>query len=192
MKVHSAFAYPSGKGHDPSHFESLGYSWGLYHPVFPDACWSEPGSCRYFFGMPAFNSELIMALSSCDSLRSTGGYRFRPGSSAFASSQGQAALFGSVDGRHPGRDQRDFFYCLSDAKAIQAVEPPLPIRWGIDNYLDIFIREGTWSPFSRILYGCLCFFVFAMIVSIVIFCKTEVIFNSGFGIAHERKDAAKL
>ena len=54
-------------------------------------------------------------------------------------------------------------------KFIQYVSYLSPIRWGIDNYLDVFIRGGgiiDILPRSLLLFT---FFIFAMITSIYIF-----------------------
>jgi ABC-2 type transport system permease protein len=46
-----------------------------------------------------------------------------------------------------------------------------PIRWGIDNYLNLFIREGTIASILPNTALLVLFFGFAMITSIVIFAK---------------------
>jgi ABC-2 type transport system permease protein len=58
-------------------------------------------------------------------------------------------------------------------KLIQDISLFSPIRWGIDNYLDIFIREGTLGTILPNILLLLVFFVFAMIVSIAIFARRK-------------------
>jgi ABC-2 type transport system permease protein len=58
-------------------------------------------------------------------------------------------------------------------KVIQNISLISPIRWGIDNYLTIFIREGTLGNIFPNILRLLVFFVFAMIVSIVIFARRK-------------------
>ncbi len=58
-------------------------------------------------------------------------------------------------------------------KMIQDISIISPIRWGIDNYLDIFIREGTLGTIFPNILRLLAFFIFAMIISIVIFARRK-------------------
>jgi ABC-2 type transport system permease protein len=92
---------------------------------------------------------------------------------AFANSQGQAALFGSVMVVILGVLSGTFLPVYLMPKAIQYISLLSPIRWGIDNYLDIFIREGTLVNVFPNILRLLAFFVLAMIVSIVIFARRK-------------------
>ena len=56
---------------------------------------------------------------------------------------------------------------------IRAISLLSPIRWGIDNYLNLFIREGNFlSILPNTLLLCL-FFGLAMIASIAIFARKK-------------------
>ncbi len=86
----------------------------------------------------------------------------------------QASLFGSVMVVLLGVISGTFLPVHVMPKAIQAVSLISPMRWGIDNYLDVFIRGGgiiSILPRSLMLFA---FFVFAMISSIYIFAFRKV------------------
>jgi ABC-2 type transport system permease protein len=127
-----------------------------------------------FFGMPALqlgsHYSLILFATVCAALAATG---FGLLVGVFATSQGQAALFGSVMVVILGVISGTFLPVYLMPKAIQNISLFSPIRWGIDNYLDIFIREGTLGNIFPNILRLLAFFVFAMIVSIVIFARRK-------------------
>jgi len=127
-----------------------------------------------FFGMPALqlgsHYGVIFLATVCAALAATG---FGLVVGAFATSQGQAALFGSVMVVILGVISGTFLPVYLMPKTIQAMSLISPIRWGIDNYLDIFIREGTLGSIFPNILKLLAFFVFAMIVSIVIFARRK-------------------
>ncbi len=127
-----------------------------------------------FFGMPALqlgsHYGIILLATVCAALAATG-FGLLVGS--FATSQGQAALFGSVMVVILGVLSGTFLPVYLMPKAIQVISLFSPIRWGIDNYLDIFIREGTFGSIFPNILRLLAFFVFAMIVSIVIFARRK-------------------
>ena len=58
-------------------------------------------------------------------------------------------------------------------KPLQYLSLISPIRWGIDNYLVIFIREGTILSILPNILLLLLFFIFAMIFSITIFARNK-------------------
>ncbi|MCX6248994.1 MAG: ABC transporter permease [Bacteroidetes bacterium] len=127
-----------------------------------------------FFGMPALqistHFSVIIIATLCAALAATG---FGLLVGAFASSQGQAALFGSVMVVILGVLSGTFLPVYLMPKAIQYISLISPIRWGIDNYLDIFIREGTLVTIFPNILRLLAFFILAMIVSIVIFARRK-------------------
>ena len=127
-----------------------------------------------FFGMPALqlgsHYGIILIATVCAALAATG---FGLITGAFATSQGQAALFGSVMVVILGVISGTFLPVYLMPKAIQTISLLSPIRWGIDTYLDIFIREGTFGIIFPNILKLLLFFVFAMIVSIVIFARRK-------------------
>jgi ABC-2 type transport system permease protein len=127
-----------------------------------------------FFGMPALqlgsNYGAILIATVCAGLAATG---FGLLVGTFATSQGQAALFGSVMVVILGVISGTFLPVYLMPKVIQNISLISPIRWGIDNYLTIFIREGTLGNIFPNILRLLVFFVFAMIVSIVIFARRK-------------------
>jgi ABC-2 type transport system permease protein len=58
-------------------------------------------------------------------------------------------------------------------KFIQYLSYVSPIRWGIDNYLNLFIREGNIASILPNTILLILFFGFAMITSIAIFAKQK-------------------
>jgi len=127
-----------------------------------------------FFGMPALqlgsHYGVILIATICAAFAAIG---FGIVVGAFASSQGQAALFGSVFVVILGVISGTFLPVYLMTKTIQNISLISPIRWGIDNYLDLFIREGTLGTIFPNILRLLTFFVFAMIISIVIFARRK-------------------
>jgi ABC-2 type transport system permease protein len=127
-----------------------------------------------FCGMPALqlgsHYAIILLATICAALAAIG---FGLLVGTFASSQGQAALFGSVMVVILGVISGTFLPVYLMPKSIQGISLFSPIRWGIDNYLDIFIREATLSSISTNIFRLLAFFIFALIVSIVIFARRK-------------------
>jgi ABC-2 type transport system permease protein len=127
-----------------------------------------------FFGMPALQLGthyfVILTATLCAALAAIG---FGLVVGTFATSQGQAALFGSVMVVILGVISGTFLPVYLMPEAIKSISLISPIRWGIDNYLDIFIREGTVVTIFPNIIKLLLFFVFAMIVSIAIFAKRK-------------------
>jgi len=86
-------------------------------------------------------------------------------------SHAQAALFGSVMVVILGIISGIFLPIHLMPKAIQVISSISPIRWGIDNYLEIFIRDGTLIDILPHTLWLLLFFIFAMLISMTIFTK---------------------
>jgi len=90
---------------------------------------------------------------------------------ATASTHNQAALFGSVMVVLLGVISGTFLPIHLMPSAIRFISHLSPIRWGIDNYLDIFIREAGFIGILPNTLLLLLFFILAMIVSISIFAR---------------------
>ena len=89
----------------------------------------------------------------------------------FATTHAQAALFGSVMVVILSIISGVFLPIHLFPKAIVYLSLISPIRWGIDGYLEIFIRQnGLLTIIPHILF-LLLFFVFAMMISIFNFAK---------------------
>ena len=86
-------------------------------------------------------------------------------------SHAQAALLGSVMVVILGIISGTFLPIHLMPKAIQVISSFSPIRWGIDNYLELFIRDGTLIDILPRTLWLLLFFIFAMLISISIFAK---------------------
>jgi ABC-2 type transport system permease protein len=125
-----------------------------------------------FFGTPALqlgtHYTIILFATICAALAATG-FGLLVGS--FATSQGQAALFGSVMVVILGVISGTFLPVYLMPSSIQNLSLLSPIRWGIDNYLIIFIREGSFSTIFPNILRLLLFFVFAVIISILTFAR---------------------
>ncbi len=92
---------------------------------------------------------------------------------AAATTHSQAALFGSVMVVLLGVVSGTFLPIHIMPAFIQYLSYLSPIRWGIDNYLNLFIREGNiLSILPNTILLCL-FFIFALIISIAIFAKRK-------------------
>ena len=85
--------------------------------------------------------------------------------------QNQAASFGSVMVVILGILSGTFLPVYLMPKAVQYFSMISPIRWGIDNYLELFIRNGHILTLIPNILLLLLFFGFAMIISIAIFAK---------------------
>ncbi len=92
---------------------------------------------------------------------------------AAATTHNQAALFGSVMVVLLGVISGTFLPVHLMPEAIQCVSHLSPIRWGIDNYLNLFIREGNLASILPNTILLILFFGFAMITSIAIFAKKK-------------------
>jgi ABC-2 type transport system permease protein len=87
--------------------------------------------------------------------------------------QNQAASFGSVMVVILGILSGTFLPVYLMPKAVQYFSMISPIRWGIDNYLELFIRNGHILTIIPNILLLLLFFSFAMIISIAIFAKKK-------------------
>jgi ABC-2 type transport system permease protein len=91
----------------------------------------------------------------------------------FARTMGQAALFGSVMVVILGLISGTFLPIYLMPAFIQYISYLSPVRWGIDLYLLIFIREAEIAALLPGLFLLLLFFSLAMIVSIYIFARKK-------------------
>lgn len=87
--------------------------------------------------------------------------------------QNQAASFGSVMVVILGILSGTFLPIYLMPKAIQYISLVSPVRWGIDNYLELFIRNGHLLTILPNILLLLLFFGLAMILSIVIFARKK-------------------
>lgn len=90
---------------------------------------------------------------------------------ALATTQNQAALFGSVMVVILGVISGTFFPVHLMPDPIRYISYLSPVRWGIDNYLDLFIRDGNVITILPNTILLLLFFGFAMTISIATFAK---------------------
>ncbi len=88
-----------------------------------------------------------------------------------ATSHNQAALFGAVMVVVLGVISGTFLPVHVMPETLQWVSRFSPVRWGIENYLDLFIREGSLITILPNSFLLLLFFGLAMTISIVIFAR---------------------
>jgi len=124
----------------------------------------------HFFGLPRLeignNVPAILFATIASSLAAIG-FGILVGSAS--GTMAQASLFGSVMVVMLGVISGTFLPVYVMPKAIQVLSLVSPMRWGIDNYLDVFIRgSGILYILPRSIL-LLSFFIFAMICSIYIF-----------------------
>jgi len=125
-----------------------------------------------FFGFPALeigHQYLALFIATFAAALAAIGFGLIVG--AYASNHNQAALFGSVMVVLLGVVSGTFLPIHLMPKAIQYMSLLSPMRWGIDNYLNLFIREGNVLSILPYSFLLLIFFGFAMTSSIVIFAK---------------------
>ena len=92
---------------------------------------------------------------------------------AAATTHNQAALFGSVMVVLLGIISGTFLPIHLMPSFIQYISYLSPIRWGIDNYLNLFIREGNIASILPNTILLILFFGFAMTTSIAIFARPK-------------------
>ena len=92
---------------------------------------------------------------------------------AAATTHNQAALFGSVMVVLLGIISGTFLPVHIMPALIQYISYLSPVRWGIDNYLDLFIREGNIASILPNTVLLILFFVFAMVTSTAILSKNQ-------------------
>ncbi|TSA25670.1 MAG: ABC transporter permease [Bacteroidetes bacterium] len=85
----------------------------------------------------------------------------------------QAALFGSVMVVILGVISGTFLPIHVMPKIIRIISGFSPIRWGIDNYLELFIRDGTLRDILPRSLWLLLFFIFALLISLFIFQRRD-------------------
>ena len=125
-----------------------------------------------FCSMPAFETghqyAAIILTTMAASLAAIG---FGLLVGACSSTQNQAALFGSVMVVLLGVVSGTFFPIHLMPVPIRFISYLSPVRWGINNYLDLFIRDGNIITILPNTILLLLFFGFAMTASIAIFAK---------------------
>jgi ABC-2 type transport system permease protein len=127
-----------------------------------------------FFGLPAFNPGnhyLAILLTTLASSLAAIGFGLIVG--AYSTTHGQAALFGSVMVVILGIMSGSFLPVHLFPRVFQYLSMISPLRWGIDNYLDLFVRGETLITIVPNILLLLLFFVFALIISIFIFAKPK-------------------
>ena len=131
-------------------------------------CWILPA----FFGLPYLqlgNHYDAILLATFSAAFAAVGFGLLVGS--VARTHGQAALFGSVTVVIMGVISGTFLPVNLMPKFLQYISWLSPIRWGIDNYLDIFIRQGSILTILPNVIMLMLFFVLALMFSIAIFAK---------------------
>jgi ABC-2 type transport system permease protein len=127
-----------------------------------------------FFGFPQLqigNQYTAIAIATISASLAAIGFGIIVG--ATASTHNQAALFGSVMVVLLGVISGTFLPIHLMPEVIQYISYLSPIRWGIDNYLNLFIREGNILNILPNTLLMILFFGFAMISSIAIFAKQK-------------------
>ena len=127
-----------------------------------------------FFGFPQLqlgHQYLAIAIATVAASLAAIGFGIIVG--AAATTHNQAALFGSVMVVLLGIISGTFLPIHLMPEFIQYISYLSPIRWGIDNYLNIFIREGNVMSILPNTILLILFFGFAMISSIAIFAKRK-------------------
>jgi len=123
-----------------------------------------------FFGLPRLEvGNNIAAILFATSMASFAAIGFGILVGSVSETMAQASLSGSVLVVLLGVISGTFMPVHIMPEALQHISLISPMRWGIDNYLDVFIRGGGIAsvlPRSLLL---LAFFVFAMIASSYIF-----------------------
>jgi ABC-2 type transport system permease protein len=131
-------------------------------------CWFLP----VVFGLPYLETGhhyVAIAVATVAAALAATGFGLAVG--AASKTHGQAALFGSVTVVILGVISGTFLPVNLMPKFLQYVSLGSPIRWGIDNYLDIFIRQGTILTILPGILVLLLFFILSLIFSIAIFAK---------------------
>lgn len=124
------------------------------------------------FGFPRLEiASSIAALSVATVSAAMGAVGFGVMVGAGLKTHNQAALFGSVIVVVLGVISGTFLPIHVMPGTIRAISSFSPMRWGIDNYLELFIRDGTLEDILPRAFWLLLFFIFAMIISTRIFSK---------------------
>jgi ABC-2 type transport system permease protein len=126
------------------------------------------------FGLPEFtlgHQYLPIILITVSSGLAAIGFGLMVGT--FASTHAQSALFGSVVVVALSIISGAFLPVHLFPDAIQYMSLISPIRWGIDAYLEIFIRESSLLTVVPHILFLLLFFLFAMMISIFNFARQK-------------------
>jgi ABC-2 type transport system permease protein len=132
--------------------------------------WLLPG----LFGYPSFHmgdQYFALILTTIATGLAAIGFGLMVG--AYSSTHGQAALFGSVMVVILGIISGTFLPIHLFPKVIQVISLVSPVRWGIENYLDLFIREGNLLNILPNILFLLLFFICALMISIFIFARQK-------------------
>jgi ABC-2 type transport system permease protein len=125
-----------------------------------------------FFGFPQLDfGQNYFAIAIATVAASLAAIGFGVIVGASSATHNQAALFGSVMVVLLGIISGTFLPVHIMPEAIQFISHLSPVRWGIDNYLDLFIRGGNIISILPNTLLLILFFGLAMIASIVIFAK---------------------
>ena len=127
-----------------------------------------------FFGFPSLDlghQYAAIAIATIAAALAAVGFGMVVGSAA--TTHNQAALFGSVMVVLLGITSGTFLPIHLMPKLIQYISYMSPMRWGIDNYLNLFIREGDLFSILPNTFLLILFFGFAMMISIAIFAKQK-------------------
>jgi len=92
---------------------------------------------------------------------------------AAATSHNQAALFGAVMVVLLGVVSGTFLPVHVMPEILQTISSFSPLRWGIDSFIDLFIRQGTLLTVLQNSILLILFFGLAMTISLLIFAKRK-------------------
>ena len=126
------------------------------------------------FGFPSLvtgSHDLAIAIATITAALAAIGFGMIIGTAA--TTHGQAAMFGSVIVVLLGVISGTFLPVHLMPESIRLISMASPLRWGIENYLDLFVRDSaliTILPRSLLLVG---FFGLAIFISILIFAKRK-------------------
>jgi len=127
-----------------------------------------------FFGFPSLNlghQYVAIIVATIAASLAAIGFGIMVGSAA--TTHNQAALFGSVMVVLLGIISGTFLPIHIMPKSIQYISYLSPVRWGIDNYLNLFIREGNIVSILPNTILLILFFGLAMFTSIATFAKQK-------------------
>lgn len=127
-----------------------------------------------FFDLPPLqtgNQYFLIAIATVAASLAATGFGLMVGS--FANTTAQASIFGSMMVVILGVLSGTFLPVYLMPDFLQYISMASPIRWGIDTYLNIFIRGSAFSGIFPEISFLLLFFAAAMIVSILGFSKKK-------------------
>ncbi|HTX88587.1 MAG TPA: ABC transporter permease [Bacteroidales bacterium] len=88
-------------------------------------------------------------------------------------SHSQSALMGSILVVILGVISGTFLPVYLLPEGIRRISLVSPVRWGIDNYLELFVRDGRLRDLLPNIFLSLLFFVFAIMISLFIFARRK-------------------